>query len=51
MTWTKGIDPESGKPEEYDAKKQVQVYNPEGSPVRMQRNNQTSVRANMGGGF
>ena len=34
VTWTKGIDPESGKPEEYDAKKQVQVYNPEATPVR-----------------
>ena len=34
VTWTKGIDPESGKPEEYDSKKQVQVYNPEATPVR-----------------
>ena len=34
VTWTKGIDPESGKPEEYDAKKQVQIYNPEATPVR-----------------
>ena len=29
VTWTKGVDPESGKPEEYDAKKQVQMYNPD----------------------
>ena len=34
VTWTKGIDPETGKPEEYDAKKDVQVYNPEATPVR-----------------
>jgi alcohol dehydrogenase (cytochrome c) len=34
VTWTKGIDPESGKPEEYDAKKPVQVYNPEATPIR-----------------
>jgi alcohol dehydrogenase (cytochrome c) len=34
VTWTKGIDPETGKPEEYDAKKQVQVYNPEATPIR-----------------
>ena len=34
VTWTKGVDPESGKPEEYDAKKPVQMYNPEATPVR-----------------
>ena len=34
VTWTKGIDPETGKPEEYDSTKQVQVYNPEATPVR-----------------
>jgi alcohol dehydrogenase (cytochrome c) len=34
VTWTKGIDPESGRPEEYDAKKDVQVYNPEATPMR-----------------
>ena len=28
VTWTKGIDPETGKPAEYDPSKQVQVYNP-----------------------
>jgi alcohol dehydrogenase (cytochrome c) len=27
VTWTKGIDPESGKPIEYDPKKEVQTYN------------------------
>ena len=34
VTWTKGIDPETGRPEEYDSSKQVQVYNPEATPVR-----------------
>jgi len=34
VTWTKGIDPESGKPLEYDSKKQVQVYNAEVTPSR-----------------
>ena len=34
VTWTKGIDPETGKPQEYDSRKQVQVYNPEAAPVR-----------------
>jgi alcohol dehydrogenase (cytochrome c) len=34
VTWTKGIDPETGKPQEYDSKKDVQVYNPEATPVR-----------------
>lgn len=34
VTWTKGVDPESGRPEEYDAQKAVQVYNPEATPVR-----------------
>jgi alcohol dehydrogenase (cytochrome c) len=34
VTWTKGIDPESGRPEEYDAKKDVQVYNPDATPMR-----------------
>ncbi len=34
LTWTKGINPESGKPVEYDAKKQVQVYNPDATPTR-----------------
>ena len=27
VTWTKGLDPETGKPEEYDANKPVQTYN------------------------
>jgi alcohol dehydrogenase (cytochrome c) len=34
VTWTKGIDPESGKPLEYDSKKQVQTYNTEVTPSR-----------------
>ena len=34
LTWTKGIDPETGKPVEYDPKKQVQVYNPDATPTR-----------------
>ena len=34
VTWTKGIDPETGRPEEYNSSKQVQVYNPEATPVR-----------------
>ena len=34
VTWTKGIDPESGKPLEYDPKKQVQHYNAAVSPSR-----------------
>ena len=29
VTWTKGIDPETGKPVEYDPKKPMQIYNPE----------------------
>ena len=27
VTWTKGIDPETGKPVEYDSKNDVQNYN------------------------
>ena len=34
VTWTKGVNPESGKPEEYDAKKPVQMYSPDAMPVR-----------------
>ena len=34
VTWTKGIDPESGKPLEYDPKNQVQHYNAAVSPSR-----------------
>src|SRR5260370_13642998 len=29
VTWTKCLDPETGKPAEYDAKKGQQIYNPE----------------------
>ncbi|MBV8576590.1 MAG: PQQ-binding-like beta-propeller repeat protein, partial [Acetobacteraceae bacterium] len=32
VTWTKGLNPETGKPVEYDPKKAVQVYNPEATP-------------------
>jgi len=34
VTWTKGLDPETGKPVEYDAKKAVQTYVPENTPDR-----------------
>jgi alcohol dehydrogenase (cytochrome c) len=34
VTWTKGIDPESGKPVEYDPKNQVQHYNAAVTPSR-----------------
>ncbi len=34
VTWTKGLDPETGKPVEYDAKKPVQTYVPENTPDR-----------------
>jgi alcohol dehydrogenase (cytochrome c) len=34
VTWTKGIDPESGLPVEYDPKKPIQTYNPEVTPSR-----------------
>lgn len=34
MTWTKGIDPKTGKPVEYDPSKPVQVYNPAATPQR-----------------
>jgi alcohol dehydrogenase (cytochrome c) len=34
VTWTKGLDPESGKPIEYDSKKTVQRYNASVSPHR-----------------
>ena len=45
VTWTKGIDPETGKPKEYDSKKQVQVYNPEATPVREQAISLTFAQA------
>src|SRR5216110_3006987 len=34
LNWTKGLDPESGKPLEYDPKKEVQLYNPEARALR-----------------
>jgi alcohol dehydrogenase (cytochrome c) len=34
VTWTKGIDPETGKPTEYDPSKAVQVYNAAVTPTR-----------------
>ena len=34
LTWTKGIDPQTGRPMEYDKSKPVQVYNPETTPQR-----------------
>ncbi len=32
MTWSAGLDPKTGKPKEYDASKQVQVYNVAATP-------------------
>jgi len=32
MTWSGGLDPETGKPREYDPSKQVQVYNVAATP-------------------
>jgi len=34
VTWTKGLNPETGKPVEYDPNKAVQTYNPEATPSR-----------------
>ncbi len=34
MNWTKGIDQKTGKPVEYSAKMDVQVYNPEARALR-----------------
>jgi len=34
ITWTKGIDPKTGKPVEYDPSKPVQIYNPDVTPTR-----------------
>jgi len=34
VTWTKGIDPKTGLPVEYDAKKDVQVYQVANTPTR-----------------
>ena len=34
LNWTKGIDPKTGKPLEYDPKLDVQIYNPEARALR-----------------
>ena len=34
VTWTKGLDPETGKPVEYNPKLDVQIYNPEARALR-----------------
>jgi alcohol dehydrogenase (cytochrome c) len=34
LNWTKGLDPRTGKPVEYDPKKEVQLYNPEARALR-----------------
>ena len=48
VTWTKGIDPKSGKPVEYDPKLDVQKYNPAVTPSR--ENTVTDIcPGNMGG--
>ncbi len=33
MTWSAGLDPETGKPREYDPSKQVQIYNVAATPT------------------
>ena len=48
VTWTKGLDPETGKPVEYDANKPVQRYNAAVTPSR--ENKVTDIcPGNMGG--
>jgi alcohol dehydrogenase (cytochrome c) len=48
VTWTKGLDPESGKPVEYDPTKPVQHYNAAVTPSR--ENKETDIcPGNMGG--
>jgi alcohol dehydrogenase (cytochrome c) len=34
MNWTKGIDPKTGRPLDYDPKRDVQIYNPEARALR-----------------
>ena len=34
VNWTKGLDPETGKPVEYNPKLDVQIYNPEARALR-----------------
>jgi alcohol dehydrogenase (cytochrome c) len=48
VTWTKGLNPETGKPVEYDPKLPVQHYNPQATPSR--QNLETDIcPGNMGG--
>src|SRR4051812_45146200 len=48
VTWTKGLDPETGKPAEYDPKQPVQKYNASVTPSR--QNTVTMIcPGNMGG--
>jgi alcohol dehydrogenase (cytochrome c) len=48
VTWTKGLDAETGKPIEYDSNKQVQLYNASVTPSR--QNKVTDIcPGNMGG--
>jgi alcohol dehydrogenase (cytochrome c) len=48
VTWTKGVNPETGKPAEYDASKAVQVYEPTVTPTRT-NTHITACPGNMGG--
>jgi alcohol dehydrogenase (cytochrome c) len=48
LTWTKGINPETGKPFEYDPSKGQQIYDPKATPTRS--NKETIIcPGNMGG--
>jgi alcohol dehydrogenase (cytochrome c) len=48
VTWTKGLNPETGKPVEYDPKQPFQHYNPQATPSR--QNLETDIcPGNMGG--
>jgi len=48
VTWTKGLNPETGKPVEYDPSKGVQVYNPDATP-RIDQKVSDICPGNMGG--
>ncbi len=48
VTWTKGINPETGKPVEYDPSKSVQTYDPQVTPNR-KNTHITTCPGNMGG--
>ncbi len=48
VTWTKGIDPETGKPAEYKPQQIQQIYNPEATPTR-ERKVVDICPGNMGG--